>query len=98
MTKVWVLAAAMGVLLGGGVLAPDAAQARTCFSGFHLDAHGRCQRNQPLPPRHACPPGHFADTNTRRRRGYNCRPIQHHTSTRVTMDTGSELNIRPALA
>jgi hypothetical protein len=72
MIKGWVLSAATVALICGVVSAPGAAQPVACAGGYHLDAHGHCQPNNPLPPHRYCPPGlypHSAPTS----KGYRCK-------------------------
>jgi hypothetical protein len=61
-------------MFGCGVfMIPAAAQAKTCFHGYHLDASNHCQPNNPIPMREVCPQGYFPH-NAPNRKGYRCKP------------------------
>jgi hypothetical protein len=72
MTKGRVLIAAIAALACGVMFAPGGLQAMTCAGGYHVDAHGHCQPNNPLPPLRPCPPG-FYPHSAPTWKGYRCK-------------------------
>ena len=72
MSKGLALIAAALLFASGLSLSPTAAAAMACAKGYHLDAHGHCQPNNPSPPRHDCPP-HFYAHVAPNGKGYRCK-------------------------
>lgn len=70
MTKILAIPIAAAMLLAVFVAGP--AEAAVCLNGYHADANGHCQPNNPLPQRHICPQGYYSHP-ANNRRGYRCK-------------------------